>query len=66
MSGLKSFEEGLKKHISRSIMRPFVCDGSPLECEAFLVGFNPRTLMSKEFWKFWNTEHVRRDNQGEN
>lgn len=33
--------------------RPFVCDGSPLDCEVFIVGFNPATEMSDDFWTFW-------------
>lgn len=31
--------------------RPFVCDGSPLECRVFVVGFNP--VSSVPFWPFW-------------
>jgi hypothetical protein len=34
--------------------RPFVCDGSPLECRVFLVGANPATEMSRPFWDFWS------------
>jgi len=32
-------------------IRPFVCDGSPLECRVFIVGFNPAS--SVPFWPFW-------------
>ena len=35
-------------------LRPFVCDGSPLECEAFIVGTNPASEMSGDFWDFWS------------
>jgi hypothetical protein len=31
--------------------RPFVCDGSPLTCTAFIVGLNPTT---GEFWPHWD------------
>jgi hypothetical protein len=59
MSSLKSFEEGLEKRIGRPTrltgLRPFVCDGSPLECEVFIVGFNPATSVG--FWEFWDTGH---------
>jgi hypothetical protein len=34
-------------------LRPFVCSGSPLACEAFVVGFNPATTMTQDFWQFW-------------
>lgn len=34
-------------------LRPFVCDGSPLTCDVFIVGFNPATTMSADFWQFW-------------
>ncbi len=34
-------------------LRPFVCNGSPLECGVFIVGFNPATEMSGDFWDYW-------------
>ena len=37
-------------------LRPFVCDGSPLECDAFIVGFNPASEMSVDFWDFWSDD----------
>lgn len=33
-------------------LRPFVCDGSPLDCEIFIVGANAATAMG-DFWDFW-------------
>jgi len=57
----KEFDEGLreatKKH--RGIendaeIRPFVCDGSPLECSVFIVGFNPASAIP--FWDYWNSK----------
>ena len=33
-------------------LRPFVCEGSPIECESFLVGINPASEMSVDFWDF--------------
>ncbi|MDE0041636.1 MAG: hypothetical protein OXT74_06350, partial [Candidatus Poribacteria bacterium] len=38
-------------------LRPFVCEGSPFECEAFIVGFNPASEMSVDFWNFWSDSH---------
>lgn len=35
------------------LARPFVCDGSPLECRAFIVGANPATAVP--FWPYWDT-----------
>lgn len=35
-------------------VRPFVCDGNPLECEIFIVGLNPATSMDKDFFSFWS------------
>lgn len=34
-------------------VRPFVCDGSPLDCSAFIVGANPASEIP--FWPFWST-----------
>jgi hypothetical protein len=57
MSDLNRFEEGLAALIGQpgqsTDLRPFVCDGSPLDCEVFIVGFNPATPMSLGFWEFW-------------
>jgi hypothetical protein len=54
MDDLKSFEEELTALIGNPTdLRPFVCDGSPLQCQAFLVGINPATSMSVNFWQFW-------------
>jgi hypothetical protein len=33
-------------------IRPFVCKGSPLKCNVFVVGFNP--AKSIPFWDFWH------------
>jgi hypothetical protein len=34
-------------------LRPFVCEGSPLDCEVFIVGYNPATKMEGDWWRFW-------------
>jgi hypothetical protein len=36
--------------------RPFICDGSPLSPEAFIVGINA-TVGVGSFWKYWDDEH---------
>jgi len=36
--------------------RPFVCDGYPLETELFIIGINPATTMSENFFKFWEND----------
>ena len=34
-------------------LRPFVCDGHPLECEIFIVGINPATSTDSKFLDHW-------------
>lgn len=54
MTAIEVFEEGLASLIGKPTdLRPFVCEGSPLSCRAFIVGFNPATEMSSDFWNFW-------------
>ncbi len=53
----QKFEFKLKSVIGESTdLRPFVCDGFPMECEIFIVGYNPATEMSQSFWEFWNSD----------
>jgi hypothetical protein len=57
MTALEEFETGLAAIIGRpTALRPFVCDGSPLECRVFVAGFNPASMMSAGFWQFWNPQ----------
>jgi len=37
-------------------IRPFVCDGSPLQCNTFLIGTNPASTVS--WHQFWDAEAV--------
>lgn len=54
MQNLVAFQQELAVLIGTPTeLRPFICDGSPLECEVFIVGFNPATSMSVDFWQFW-------------
>jgi hypothetical protein len=51
---LEEFEKQLAELLGRPTdLSPFVCDGSPLECQIFLVGFNPAAEMDTDFWAFW-------------
>jgi hypothetical protein len=52
---LASFAQDLEQIIGRPTpLRPFVCDGNPLACGAFLVGFNPATALQSDFWNYWS------------
>lgn len=56
MQTLAEFETQLAELIGRpSDQRPFVCEGSPLDCSVFIVGFNPATTMDADFWSFWRS-----------
>ena len=37
--------------------RPFVCEGSPLVCKIFIVGFNPATEMKRLFLDDWDDNY---------
>ncbi|WP_278362221.1 hypothetical protein [Stutzerimonas kunmingensis] len=51
---MEDFQQALKTHIGDcSTLRPFVCEGSPLDCKVFIVGFNPASNMDAGFWDFW-------------
>lgn len=56
MNSIQCFETDLEAIIGAPTeVRPFVCDGSPLDCKVFIVGFNPATSMQMEFWQFWRS-----------
>ena len=55
---LSHLRDGLQGIVGRSsTLRPFVCDGSPLDCEVFIVGGNPATDIGVDFWKFWSDDY---------
>ena len=60
---LREFESALRELIGKPTdFRPFVCDGSPLSCSAFIVGYNPATEMTADWWDFWDPSYgYRRD-----
>ena len=52
---LSTFYENLKSRmVAIENPRPFICDGNPLECEIFIVGFNAATEMQTKFDEFWS------------
>jgi hypothetical protein len=51
---LIEFRRQLSDIMIEQMERPFVCDGSPLNTLAFVVGLNPATLLSRNFWDFWD------------
>jgi hypothetical protein len=53
---LAGFREQLQALMHEPGLRPFVCHGSPLACEVFIVGFNPATAMDQSFWSYWNDD----------
>jgi hypothetical protein len=58
MNKLSQFESELGALIGRpSHLRPFVCNGSPLESGVFIIGFNPATEMRGDFWDYWRSEY---------
>ena len=49
------FKSELQKRIGESSnLRPFICDGYPLECEIFIIGINPATSSDTNFFGYWN------------
>jgi hypothetical protein len=50
-----SFLEDLHNLILRPCFaRPFVCDGLPDSCNVIVVGDNPATKVSTDWWSFWD------------
>ena len=51
---LQEFDKRLREMTPKDA-RPFLCEGSPLDCEVFLVGLNPRT--TTPFWLYWDVSY---------
>ena len=51
---LGEFREQLSALMVDRTERPFVCDGSPLQAQVFVVGLNPATTLREDFWSFWD------------
>lgn len=55
---LLEFENNLNEKLRKYVkLRPFICEGNPLDCEIFIVGINAATEMKSDFWSFWSTEN---------
>lgn len=55
---LAAFRARLESLVGRPTqVRPFVCDGSPLDCDVMIVGSNPATSMEKDWWEWWDPKH---------
>ena len=59
MSNLTTFSAELRKRFANAAttdIRPFVCDGNPLNACIFLVGYNARESSPRSFWDYWNDQ----------
>ncbi len=57
-SGLPEFADRLAALIGRpSTLRPFICEGSPLMAEVFIVGYNPATRLEGNWWDYWDPDY---------
>jgi hypothetical protein len=55
--GLQAFRAGLEPYLlADQYVRPFVCAGSPLECQSFIVGLNAATQLRKQFLCYWSDD----------
>ena len=55
MDSLNEFADDLRKMAKPGEqLRPFVCDGSPLDCSVFIVGSNRAARLASEFWTYWD------------
>ncbi|WP_247232302.1 hypothetical protein [Telluribacter sp. SYSU D00476] len=51
---LRQFRERVQQLVPDPKARPFVCNESPLNCELFIVGFNPPAQTDSPFWSYWS------------
>ena len=51
---MSKFRSELDKLLPSPVSRPFLCDGSPLDCSIFIVGTNSAREVEKPFWSFWS------------
>ena len=55
---LSEFSTTLRSLLAdRPLSRPFICNGSPLDCQVMLVGFNAATPMQAGFLDFWSDQN---------
>ena len=53
---MHEFRAGLEPFLKDDHSRPFVCNGSPLKCHAFIVGLNAATRLHEPFSSYWSDE----------
>lgn len=54
MTDLQRFEQELIDLVGGDVdLRPFICDGNPLTCDVFIVGYNPATATGRPFLNYW-------------
>lgn len=51
---MSNFRSKLGQLLPSPNSRPFLCDGSPLDCRIFIVGTNSAREVEKPFWSFWS------------
>lgn len=56
MTNLTQIRTRLQALMDDERLRPFVCDGSPLDCRVFIVGANPATTLKHGFWHYWSDQ----------
>jgi hypothetical protein len=54
---LDEFRLNLERQLPSPRSRPFVCEGSPLKCQIFIVGTNSARLVEKPFFSFWDPSY---------
>src|SRR5688572_3973659 len=54
---LAKFRSDLEPLLPSPYSRPFVCDGSPLNCRIFIVGTNSAKLFHEPFFSFWDPSY---------
>jgi len=54
-SVLQTFGERLFEKMNDPFARPFVCNGSPYDCSAFIVGINAATRLGR-FAEYWSND----------
>lgn len=52
MISLQNFYDKLQIIVGEQSVRPFVCDGNPLDTEVLIVGYNP--AIATDFWCFFD------------
>lgn len=51
---MSNFRSELDELLPSPNSRPFLCDGSPLDCRIFIVGTNSARELERPFWSFWS------------